>query len=59
MREDIKLLLENRASWILVNDQEYQDILAAIDYARKGNNHSAVIELEQMLEARQKQLLCS
>jgi hypothetical protein len=43
----------------LLNDQEYRTILAAIDYARKTNNHSAVIELELVLEARQKQLLCS
>ena len=59
MREDIKQVLENRASWILANDREYQDILAAIDYARRGNNHGAVQELELMLETRQKQLLGS
>lgn len=57
MREDIKQLISTRPSWILHNDQEYQNILSAIEYAKRGNNATALEELEQMLQERRQNLL--
>ena len=57
MNSYLEKIISSRPIWILTNDQEYQDIFAAIKFAKKGNNENAVLELEQMLEARKKQLL--
>lgn len=52
MRDDITQLLNNRPSWVLHNDNDYQNLLAALDYARKSNNKDAIEELELWLEQR-------
>jgi predicted YcjX-like family ATPase len=57
MRDDIKQLIENRPSWRLITDREYQDLVLAIEYAKKNNNQPALQELELMLEQRRKTLL--
>lgn len=57
MRNDIRQLIEDRPSWKFLNDQQYQDILSAIEYARTHNNYTALQELELMLETRQRELM--
>lgn len=57
MRDDIEELLKQRPSWILHNDQDYRDLQAALEYARKGNNTEAIEELELWLEQRRILLL--
>lgn len=57
MREDIKKLIESRPLWKLHNNKEYQDIVAAIEYAEKHNNKSAAAELKIMLLELKEQLL--
>lgn len=57
MRDDIEHILNRRPSWILHNDKDYQDLRAALEYARKEGNTQAVEELELWLEQRKVLLL--
>lgn len=57
MREDIQELIKNRPLYRLLADQQYREILAAIDYATKHKKTAALTELEAMLEDRKRQVL--
>lgn len=57
MRADIEKLLNRRPSWILHQDKTYQELLEAIEYAKKSDNTEALEELKIWLEQRRIMLL--
>lgn len=57
MRDDIAAMIKKRPSWILSQDKDYQDILQALEYARKLNNREAIEELELWRDQRKVFLL--
>jgi archaellum biogenesis ATPase FlaH len=57
MRDDVQALIENRPAWRLLNDQYYQDLLAARQIAQKENDLVIVDELNSMITERKDQIL--
>lgn len=57
MRQDIVDLIQNRPSWILANDEEYQLLRKGQDYAYQTGNTRAVEEFRILLEQRAAVLL--
>lgn len=57
MRQDIQDILQNRPSWILANDEEYQLLLKGQDYAYQTGNTPAVEEFRVLMEKRRVALL--